>query len=111
MITSPRRIARMFSAQERHMRAMENDPMNDVCPCMGEIYSLLSHNWRRDIWVATRLSEYDAGTIVMNWRDKMRAKRLRHKNPLRLAWKKENSEERYHITMCSNYDEAFNWAC
>lgn len=109
MITSPRRIARMFSAHERSMRATESDPMNDHCQCMGEIYDWQNRNWRTKIWRATGLDEYEASVIAANHMAAERAKRQQHKNPLRLAWKKKNHNERllaYNIRVC---EEAFSW--
>ena len=99
MITSPRRIAALFTAHHRSMSSFHNDPMTDACGCSGEINDAMERTFQSRIRKLTGMPFYEATEIMMEFADKRKKHRNRFKNPVQLYFKKMNSERRYHDGM------------
>lgn len=108
MITSPRRIHALFAAHSRHMNSFYNDPMTDACGCSGEIAADLDRRFMIKVKKLTGLSFYEAEKIAEDYSSTRLNRRNRHKNPVKLAWSRAESEARLHRSMFAGFDADYS---
>lgn len=107
MITSPRRIYSLFVNHDRHMKSFHDDPMTEVCGCSGEISVDLDRRFMTKVRKLTGLSFDEAERIADEYSSTLRSRRIRHKNPAKLEWKKKESEVRLWKSMMTSMEMAF----
>lgn len=100
MITSPRRIRRMFVDHERSIDAHNDDPISQSCGCLGEIVAMQNRSFERRLRKATGLTVDQAMRIIEEW------EAARRPDTPRSRWKAADRARRYHAAMMAEWEES-----